>query len=55
LAQDTGIRRALDILFVIGLAPFVGGVALHVFGACKAHFVLKNDSLRRMLGKHVEL
>ncbi|MCK9689426.1 cytochrome b [Scleromatobacter humisilvae] len=55
LAEDAGVRRVLDSLFVIGLVPFLGGLALHVFGACKSHFILKNDSLRRMLGKHVEL
>ncbi len=55
LAEDKGVRRVLDILFVIGMVPFLGGLALHVFGAYKSHFVLKNDSLRRMLGKHVEL
>ena len=31
------------------------GLALHIFGACKNHFVLKNDALKRMLGKRVEL
>jgi cytochrome b561 len=44
-----------DTLYRIGATPFVLGLALHIFGACKNHFILKNDALRRMLGKRVEL
>jgi cytochrome b561 len=55
LAKDEGARKVFDTLFLVGVTLFLGGLALHVFGAFKSHFVLKNDSLRRMLGKHVEL
>ena len=55
LAKDDGVKKVFDVLFAIGITPFLAGLALHVFAACKSHFVLKNDSLRRMLGKHVEL
>ena len=47
--------HAFDVLFDIGAGAFLCGLALHMFGAFKNHFVLKNDSLKRMLGKHVEL
>ena len=47
--------QVFDVLFKIGATPFVLGLALHIFGACKNHFVLKNDALKRMLGKRVEL
>jgi superoxide oxidase len=47
--------QVFEVLFRIGAAPFVLGLALHIFGACKNHFVLKNDALKRMLGKRVEL
>ncbi|ALL71511.1 Cytochrome b561 (plasmid) [Paraburkholderia caribensis MBA4] len=47
--------QVFEVLFKIGATPFVLGLALHIFGACKNHFVLKNDALKRMLGKRVEL
>ncbi|MEI5995972.1 cytochrome b/b6 domain-containing protein [Paraburkholderia bengalensis] len=47
--------HVFDVLFRIGATPFLLGLALHIFGACKNHFVLKNDALKRMLGKRVEL
>ncbi|WP_109483586.1 cytochrome b/b6 domain-containing protein [Paraburkholderia sp. C35] len=47
--------QVFEVLFRIGATPFVLGLALHIFGACKNHFVLKNDALKRMLGKRVEL
>lgn len=47
--------QVFDVLFRIGATPFLLGLALHIFGACKNHFVLKNDALKRMLGKRVEL
>jgi cytochrome b561 len=43
------------VLFDIGAWAFLAGLALHVFGALKNHFLLKNNTLKRMLGKHVEL
>jgi len=52
---DPHAARMFDMLFKIGATPFVLGLALHIFGACKNHFVLKNDALKRMLGKYVEL
>jgi cytochrome b561 len=48
-------HRAFACLFDVGATAFVAGLALHLFGALKNHFVLKNDTLKRMLGKHVEL
>ena len=47
--------HVFEVLFRIGATPFLLGLALHIFGACKNHFVLKNDALKRMLGKRVEL
>lgn len=47
--------HVFDVLYDIGAGAFLCGLALHMFGAFKNHFVLKNDSLKRMLGKHVEL
>ena len=47
--------HVFNVLFDIGAGAFLCGLALHMFGAFKNHFVLKNDSLKRMLGKHVEL
>lgn len=52
---DAQAAQVFDVLFKIGATPFVLGLALHIFGACKNHFVLKNDALKRMLGKRVEL
>lgn len=49
------VQRVVDVLFNIGATAFLAGLALHMFGACKNHFVLKNNALKRMLGKHVEL
>lgn len=47
--------QIFGILFKIGATLFLLGLVLHIFGACKNHFLLKNDALKRMLGKHVEL
>ena len=55
LDKDEGAKKVFDTLFLIGVAFFLAGLALHLFGVCKNHFVLKNDTLRRMLGKQVEL
>ncbi|SIT37317.1 Cytochrome B561 [Paraburkholderia piptadeniae] len=55
ISPDHQAARIFDILFKIGATPFVIGLALHIFGACKNHLVLKNDALKRMLGKRVEL
>lgn len=49
------VKYVIDILFNIGATAFLAGLALHLFGAFKNHFVLKNPALKRMLGKHVEL
>ncbi|WP_186047349.1 cytochrome b/b6 domain-containing protein [Burkholderia gladioli] len=54
-AASAGVHAVLDWLLRIGVTAFFAGLALHVFGALKNHFVLRNDALRRMLGKHVEL
>jgi superoxide oxidase len=55
ISPDHQAARIFEVLFRIGATPFVLGLALHIFGACKNHFVLKNDALKRMLGKRVEL
>ncbi|MFG5861315.1 cytochrome b [Metapseudomonas sp. CR1201] len=49
------LQRVIEILFNVGATAFLAGLALHIFGALKNHLVLKNDSLKRMLGKQVEL
>jgi cytochrome b561 len=49
------VAHVVDFLFKLGATPFLLGLALHIFGACKNHFLLKNDALKRMLGKQVEL
>jgi superoxide oxidase len=49
------VASIVNVLFRIGATAFVCGLVLHMFGACKNHFALKNDALKRMLGKHVEL
>jgi superoxide oxidase len=55
IAPSVEAQRVFDILFNIGATAFGLGLALHIFGALKNHLVLKNDALRRMMGKHVEL
>lgn len=42
-------------LYRLGGLAFILGLALHVLGALKSHFVLGNESLVRILGKEVEL
>jgi superoxide oxidase len=49
------VQRVVDFLFEVGATAFLAGLALHMFGALKNHVVLKNDALKRMLGKQVEL
>jgi superoxide oxidase len=49
------VKRVVDVLFNIGATAFLLGLGLHIFGAFKNHVVLRNDALKRMLGKHVEL
>ncbi|MBN3846807.1 MULTISPECIES: cytochrome b/b6 domain-containing protein [Burkholderiaceae] len=49
------VQHVVVFLFRLGATAFLLGLALHMFGALKNHFVLKNDALKRMLGKHVEL
>ena len=55
LPIHAGLKHVVDVLFDIGASAFLAGLALHVFGAVKNHFLLKNNTLKRMLGKHVEL
>jgi len=55
MQRDPQAAQVFEVLFRVGATPFVLGLALHIFGACKNHFVLKNDALKRMLGKRVEL
>jgi cytochrome b561 len=55
MGPHAAAAHVFSVLFDIGAGAFLCGLALHMFGAFKNHFVLKNDSLKRMLGKHVEL
>lgn len=55
LSQSSTLKVVVDVLFNIGSSAFLAGLALHIFGAFKNHFLLKNDTLKRMLGKQVEL
>ena len=55
LPANPTLKHVVDVLFDIGASAFLAGLALHVFGALKNHFLLKNNTLKRMLGKHVEL
>ena len=55
IEPDAALRAVVDVLFNIGATAFLAGLALHMFGAWKNHFILKNAALKRMLGKHVEL
>ncbi|MGY2201604.1 cytochrome b [Pseudomonas gingeri] len=52
---DEEVRHVIDVLFNIGASAFLAGLALHIFGAVKNHVQLKNNTLKRMLGKKVEL
>lgn len=49
------LHRVVDVLFAVGATAAAAGLALHLFGALKNHFVLRNDALWRMLGRKVEL
>jgi cytochrome b561 len=55
LPTNDALKHVVDVLFNIGASAFLAGLALHIFGAVKNHFLLKNNTLKRMLGKHVEL
>jgi cytochrome b561 len=55
LPTNATLKHVVDVLFNIGASAFLAGLALHIFGAVKNHFLLKNNTLKRMLGKHVEL
>ncbi|QCY12013.1 MULTISPECIES: cytochrome b [Pseudomonas] len=55
LPASQALKQVVDVLFDIGASLFLAGLALHLFGAVKNHFLLKNNTLKRMLGKHVEL
>jgi len=55
LPVNSTLKHLVDVLFDIGASLFLAGLALHLFGALKNHFLLKNATLKRMLGKHVEL
>ncbi|MEJ5060200.1 MULTISPECIES: cytochrome b [unclassified Pseudomonas] len=55
LPTNATLKNVVDVLFNFGASAFLAGLALHLFGAVKNHFLLKNNTLKRMLGKHVEL
>jgi cytochrome b561 len=55
LPPNAALKHVVDVLFDVGASAFLAGLALHIFGAVKNHFLLKNNTLKRMLGKHVEL
>jgi superoxide oxidase len=53
--RNPAIAETTIVLHWVGAYAFMAGLLLHVFGAFKHHFILKNDTLKRILGKHVEL
>jgi superoxide oxidase len=53
-STDYAMKGVIDVIFTIGASAFMAGLTLHIFGALKNHFILKNDTLRRMCGKKVE-
>jgi cytochrome b561 len=55
LPTNPSAHAVANFLFNAGTTAFLAGLALHIFGALKNHLVLRNDALRRMLGKRVEL
>ncbi|SDC69548.1 cytochrome b561 [Cupriavidus sp. YR651] len=55
IRPNVEVEQVARLLHKIGAYAFMAGLALHIFGAVKHHFVLKNDTVRRMLGKRVEL
>ncbi len=55
MAPNADVEYVAKLLHKIGAYAFLAGLALHIFGAMKNHFVLRNDTLKRMLGKQVEL
>lgn len=55
LPVNASLKHVVDVLFNIGASAFLAGLALHIFGAVKNHVFLKNNTLKRMLGKQVEL
>ncbi len=50
-----GWAGVAGLLHRFGAYAFAAALALHVFGALRHHVVDKDDTLRRMLGKQVEL
>lgn len=50
-----GWAGVAGLLHSLGAYAFAAALALHVFGALRHHVVNKDDTLRRMLGKQVEL
>ena len=55
LGRDRDVETVAKLLHRLGAYAFMTGLALHIFGALKHHFVLRDDTLKRMLGKQVEL
>jgi cytochrome b561 len=55
IGPNAQLKYIVDILLNVGIVSFAAGLVLHIFGAFKNHFVLKNAVLKRMLGKNVEL
>jgi len=55
IAPDEGLARVFTRLFQAGTVAFLAGLALHIVGAARNHFVLRNQTLHRMLGRRVEL
>ncbi|MDD5334995.1 MAG: cytochrome b/b6 domain-containing protein [Rhodoferax sp.] len=50
-----GLAGVARLLHSLGAYAFAAALALHVYGALRHHIVNKDDTLRRMLGKQVEL
>lgn len=55
LEPSKGLARAASIFHQIGAYALIAGLLLHIFGALKHHFVYKDQTVARMLGKKTEL
>ncbi len=55
VGPNAAVARVAGFLYRVGVYALSVGIALHILAALKHQFVLRDDTLKRMLGKHVEL
>lgn len=55
LATAEAPALAVLILYHLGIAAFLGGFALHLYGAYRHQFISRDASLARLFGRKVEL